>query len=372
MHRHAFVLASSFLGTFLSSSVASAQQEPPAQPPAAATAAAEPVVVGDGAHRYRWVPDWGRLGDGKELGSTHGCVAIARDGTIFANTDTEHAVIAFAPDGRILGSWGKEFHGGTHGMCLVVEETTGENGKPTSEEVLYLAHTRRHEVVKTTRDGKVLWTLGWPQASGIYENEGQFLPTAVAVAKDGRIFVADGYGKSWVHVFDKDRKYVTSFGGPGTAAGKMQTPHGLWLDARGKEPLLLVCDRENHRLQWFTLHGEHVRTMDKDLRRPCNVAPLPGGGLAVADLAGRVTILDAEDRAVAQLGDQPDEGLRATNGVERAKWHDGRFHAPHGIGAGADGCLYVLEWNTTGRLVKLEPVTPPAKPAEQPAEKPAK
>jgi sugar lactone lactonase YvrE len=369
MHRHALVVASSFLGTFLCPTVALAQQEPPAKPSAAAAAvpvavpAAEPVIVGEGAHRYRWVPDWGRLGDGKELGSTHGCVAVARDGTIFANTDTEHAVIAFAPDGRILGSWGKEFHGGTHGMCLVEED---------GAEVLYLAHTRRHEVVKTTRDGKVLWTLGWPQASGIYENEGQFLPTAVAVAKDGRIFVADGYGKSWVHVFDQDRKYVTSFGGPGTAAGKMQTPHGLWLDARGKEPLLLVCDRENHRLQWFTLHGEHVRTMDKDLRRPCNVAPLPGGGLAVADLAGRVTILDAQDRAVAQLGDQPDEGLRATNGVERAKWQDGRFHAPHGIGAGADGCLYVLEWNTTGRLVKLVPLVPPAKAEPATVEPPAK
>jgi hypothetical protein len=369
MHRHALVVASSFLGTFLCPTVALAQQEPPAKPSAAAAAvpvavpAAEPVIVGEGAHRYRWVPDWGRLGDGKELGSTHGCVAVARDGTLFANTDTEHAVIAFAPDGRILGSWGKEFHGGTHGMCLVEED---------GAEVLYLAHTRRHEVVKTTRDGKVLWTLGWPQASGIYENEGQFLPTAVAVAKDGRIFVADGYGKSWVHVFDQDRKYVTSFGGPGSAAGKMQTPHGLWLDARGKEPLLLVCDRENHRLQWFTLHGEHVRTMDKDLRRPCNVAPLPGGGLAVADLAGRVTILDAQDRAVAQLGDQPDEGLRATNGVERAKWHDGHFHAPHGIGAGADGCLYVLEWNTTGRLVKLVPLTPPAPAKPAAVEPPAK
>ena len=357
MHRHALVVASSFLGTFLCPSVALAQQEPPAKPSAAAAAvpvavpAAEPVIVGEGAHRYRWVPDWGRLGDGKELGSTHGCVAVARDGTIFANTDTEHAVIAFAPDGRILGSWGKEFHGGTHGMCLVEED---------GAEVLYLAHTRRHEVVKTTRDGKVLWTLGWPQASGIYENEGQFLPTAVAVAKDGRIFVADGYGKSWVHVFDQDRKYVTSFGGPGTAAGKMQTPHGLWLDARGKEPLLLVCDRENHRLQWFTLHGEHVRTMDKDLRRPCNVAPLPGGGLVVADLAGRITLLDKDDKLVCHLGDNPEPGMRAQNGVPRDKWQDGVFLSPHGVCVDKAGAIYVQDWNFLGRVSKLVPGAAPA------------
>src|SRR5206468_12354704 len=60
-------------------------------------------------------------------------------------------------------------------------------------EYLYLAHTRLHEVLKTTIDGKVLWTIGWPQQAGIYEKEEQFNPTAIAVAPDGRIFVADGY-----------------------------------------------------------------------------------------------------------------------------------------------------------------------------------
>ena len=76
-------------------------------------------------------------------------------------------------------------------------------------------HTRRHEALKTTLDGKVEWTLGWPEASGIYQKEDEFNPTSIAVTPDGQIFVADGYGKSWVHLYDKDRKYVKSFGGPG-------------------------------------------------------------------------------------------------------------------------------------------------------------
>jgi len=300
---------------------------------------------------YAWVKDWGRLDGGKDLGNTHGCLVVDKDGNVLANTDTEHAVMTFTADGKLLRAWGKEFQGGLHGMCLRVED---------GEQALYLAHTRRHEIVKTKLDGTVLWTLGWPEASGVYQDEGQYNPTAVAVGPDGRIFAADGYGRSWIHLYDKDRKYVKSFGGPGKDDGKLQTPHGIWLDARGKEPLLLVCDRENHRLQWFTMDGAHVRTMDKDLRRPCNVAPLPTGGLVVADLAGRITLLDKDDRLVCHLGDNPEPGLRAQNGVPRDKWQDGVFLSPHGVCVDQKGAIYVQDWNFLGRISKLAPVAMPA------------
>lgn len=302
------------------------------------------VQLGTGAHRYGWVPGFGALEDGKELGNTHGCMVVDRRGRILCNTDTEQAVVVFSSEGKLLGGWGKEFRGGLHGMCLRQER---------GEEFLYLAHTGRHEVVKTTIDGKVLWTIGWPEAAGIYENEGQYRPTAVAVAPDGRLFVGDGYGKSWVHCYDADRGYVKSFGGPGGEPGKMKTPHGLWLDTRGKEPLLLVCDRENHRLQWFTLDGEFVRLMDQGLKRPCNVWPLQDGGLAVADLVGRVTILDREDKVVCHLGDAADDSLKAKNGVGREHWRDGTFFSPHSVCADREGNLYVMDWNSLGRITKL-------------------
>ncbi len=327
-----------------------AQQPEPSPPPAPAPAS--PIVLGEGAHTYQWARGWGRAADAKDLGNTHGCLVVDQDGNILANTDTEQAVVVFSPDGKILRTWGKEFHGGLHGMCL-----RKEDGK----EVLYLAHTRRHEVVKTTIDGTVLWTIGWPQASGIYEKEEQFNPTAVAVAPDGRIFIADGYGLSWVHLFDRDRTYVKSFGGPGTEPGKMQTPHGLWLDSRGKEPLLLVCDRQNHRLQWFSMDGTFVRLMDKDLRLPCNVAPLADGGLVVADLEGRITILDKEDKLVVHLGDNPDPKLRKQNGVPRDQWQDGVFLSPHGICVDGQGNLYVEDWNFLGRVSKLVKMPGPPK-----------
>lgn len=353
-------MARILLGALLASWSSAQEPPPPAPPP---VAAAEPITLGTPPYRFAWVPGWGRLGDGKELGGTHGCLVVDGDGNILANTDTEHAVIVFSPEGRVLRSWGRQFHGGLHGMCLIEEPNTA--GEP--EQRLWLAHTRRHEVVKTTMAGEVLATIGWPEASGIYQNEGQYQPTAVAVGPDGRVFVADGYGKSWVHLFDREHRYVKSFAGPGEAPGKTRTPHGLWLDQRGKQPLLLVCDRENHRLQWFTMDGEYVRSLATELRRPCNVAPLPDGGLVVADLTGRVTVFDREDKFVCHLGENPDPKQRAQHGVPRDQWQDGVFLAPHGICVDGDGAIYVQDWNFLGRISKLERVGQPSLPFLQDA-----
>jgi hypothetical protein len=336
-------------------------QAPEAKAPEAkspeAAAAQGPITVGKAT--YTWDSHWGQRFDGTELGhkengevelgNTHGCMVVRKDGNILVNTDTEHAVVVFSPAGKIVATWGKDFHGGLHGMCLREE---------SGQEVLYLAHTRRHEVVKTTIDGKVLWTLGWPKESGVYKNEGQYKPTAVAVAPDGRIYVGDGYGLSWVHVYDRDRRYLKSFGGPGNKDGEMRTPHGLWLDSRGVvkgkgEPLLLVCDRENHRLQWFTLDGEFVRKMDQDLRRPCNVWPMADDGLVVADLAGRITFLDKQDKLLGHVGDNSNPKMRATNGVKRELWRDGEFISPHSVCVDGDGHVYVMDWNFLGRISKL-------------------
>ncbi|MEC7584803.1 MAG: hypothetical protein VYE77_10840, partial [Planctomycetota bacterium] len=203
----------------------------PAQGDAAADQ--DPALLGDKAKgvQYRWIEGWGQQPD-KNLGSTHGCMVVDKQGRIFVNTDTEAAVVVFNSQGEIVETFGKEFRGGLHGMAIREED---------DEEFLYLAHTGRHEVVKTTLGGDVLWTLGYPEEAGIYKDANEYRPTAVAVAPDGGLFVGDGYGKSWVHIYDKDRKYVKSIGGRGKEDGKFQTPHGLWMDTRKDEPLLMVA-----------------------------------------------------------------------------------------------------------------------------------
>ena len=306
----------------------------------------EPVRLGAGEHTYEWVSDWAKLPEGMSLGNTHGCVVVDSQDRIYLNTDSEHAVCVFDADGNFLRSFGADLGGGLHGMALVERD---------GEELLYLAHIGRHEVLLATLEGDILRTWSYPEASGVYESAEGYRPTSVAVSPDGGFYVADGYGSSWIHRYDAQGDYVSSFGGPGTELGKLRTPHGLWLDERGEEPLLLVADRENNRLQLFDLEGEGLSTVEGMLRRPCHMHPFEND-LVVADLAGRVTILNGELELVEHLGDQPDPAKRAQNGIPVEDWKDGEFLAPHCANWDSKGNLYVTDWLAAGRISKLERV----------------
>ena len=307
-----------------------------------ARAITECVRTGEGAWKFESVAGWAKIPAGKTYGPTHGGVAVAKSGEIYTATDGPEGIAVFAPDGTLARTVGKEFSG-CHSLLL------REEG---GEEFLYAAHLRGHQVVKLRLDGTAVWTIAAPMESKAYESPDQFQPTSVAVAADGRIFVADGYGTSLIHVFDAERKWTKSFAGKGTEDGKVQTCHGLAIDARGKSPLLLVCDRENRRIVRFDLDGKFVDTFAKDLHRPCTMA-FRGDATAVAELEGRVTILDAKGIEVAHLGDNPDAAQRANFNVPPEGWKDGIFTAPHGLAFDAKGDLLVQDWNQSGRISKL-------------------
>jgi hypothetical protein len=302
------------------------------------------VLVGDGDWRFQWQEDWMKLPEGREhLGSTHGCIVVDSKDRVYVNTDTEAAVMVFAPDGTFLRSWGKQYAGGLHGMCLVREG---------NEEFLYLTHLARHEVLKTTLEGEVLWSRGVPMESGLYQSADQYKPTSVAVKPDGGFYVADGYGLSWIHQYDAEGEYLRSFGGPGGEPSNLRTPHGIWWDTRGTKPSLLVADRENHRLVSFGPEGEFLAAHEPGLRRPCH-AQLLGEVVVVADLAGRVTLLDGKNELLVHLGDQPDPAKRAQFGVPPEAWRAGEYFSPHCARMDSKGNVYVMDWNATGRVTKL-------------------
>ena len=336
-HSHARLALPIAAVSLLTVALATASQESGAQ---------TSLVLGTDGARYEWQGEWGALPGGVALGSTHGRVAVDALGNVYVQTDTERAVCVFDADGKFLRSFGSGLAGGLHGMALVRE---GE------EEFLYMTHLGQGRVLKTTLAGRELWSLGWPEESGLYESADQYRPTSVAVAPNGDLYVADGYGLSWIHRYDRERKYLGSFGGPGEEPGKLRTPHGIWMQSGGDEPVLLVADRENHRVQSFDLEGKFIELWDEGFRRPCYLADREGV-LALADLDGGVTLLDAEGKPLAVLGDNPDATQRARNDLAPVDRTPGLFVSPHGLAWAADGSLYVVEWLREGRVTKLVPV----------------
>lgn len=296
-----------------------------------------------GPLRFEWIKDHFERPGGGELGNTHGVIVSDSQGFLYVNTDTEKAVMVYDAQGKYVRAFGADLAGGVHGMVI---------NKEADGEYLYLVHHSLHEWRKLTLDGTTVMKRGFPVESGKYESADAFRPTSIAVASDGTIFVADGYGQHWIHRYDAQGTYLSTFGGYGTAAGQVDCPHGLLIDKRQQPETLLVADRGNHRLQVFDLQGVSQALIEGMFRLPCSMQE-KDGYLAVPDLAGRVTILDRENKLVGHLGDNPDEALRAQNGVGREKWQDGLFISPHSAHFDAAGNLMVMDWNYLGRINKL-------------------
>ncbi len=326
----------------------STAQDPPAGAPAPASAKSpERILLGTGEHTYEWVKGWLKLPPGTKFGPTHGEIVVDANGRIIISNDGEDAILICDADGNLLSKWGKEFAGGIHGTRLA---------KEGDHEVLWFVHLGKHSVFKATLDGEILQTITCPDRKDIYAKPEEFVPTALDIdRKNGDVYVTDGYGKGWVHVFNAKGDLLRSWDGSEGKAGKFNCPHGIGLDYRSAEPRVVVADRANHRLQIFTFEGKYVDAVTEDLRLPSKVS-FRNDDLVVVDLQGRVTIFNMMFKAVAQLGDNENPAFRGNFGVQPADWKDGQFTAPHGGCWDAEGNLYIEDWNVVGRVNKLKRV----------------
>ena len=124
--------------------------------------------------------------------------------------------------------------------------------------------------LKMKTDGSVVLKITAPPEAG-FKSPNEWRITAALPTPDGSIFIANGYGDSRIFRFDKSGNYKASYSGKGSADGQLDCSHGLALDTRYDQPLLLVCDRENRRLCHFDLDGNYVRTITS-----ASPAALPG------------------------------------------------------------------------------------------------
>lgn len=336
---------------------------------AAATATVAPVFlnasdkagskaarVGTGEHTYECVHGWGEVPDHIEWGDTHG-VAVDAEGLVYVthrrnSGDPMDAVAVFDPEGKFVRSFGKEHHGGGHGIDI---------RKDGREEFLYLSCIRKGYFCKTTLEGEEVWRRTKPLESGKYDNpRAPFAPTNICFAPDGGFYVGDGYGSHYMHQYDKDANWIRTWGGFGDKPGQMKTPHGQWLDTRSDgEPTIAVCDRANARLQYFTLEGEHIGFVD-DLSFPADI-DIQGDVLLCPDLHARVSLFDRDNKLITHLGYDATWTKSVLAGRFRMRsqpenWEAGRFIHPHDACFDKDGNIYVVEWVATGRVSFLRKV----------------
>jgi hypothetical protein len=289
-------------------------------------------------------------------GLTHG-VAVDGAGNVYVlhtsrkTNAVKDTVVVFDRAGKFVRSWGAQFFGTAHGFDLV---------KEGDREVFYVTDMARG-LFKTTLDGEVIWHVERPPFYA-GKTDLKYTPTNVAVSPTGDVYFADGYGSWFIHRYDKDGNYKQTFGGPGDGAGATIHPHGLYVDARGKEPLVVVAEndpkgRAPGRLHAFNLDCAHHSVLKTPVRSPRHF-DRQGGLVVIPDLDSVVTLVDEENRVVAQLGDgfTTFEAVRALRKRPRQEFVAGQFVCPHDAAFDAEGNIYVSEWVEVGRVTKLEKV----------------
>ena len=323
------------------------------------------LVIGEGDYQYEVQHGWGELPDKFTWQTTHN-VAVDKSQNVYVihegkRDKKDHpAIFVFDNDGKFVRAFGSQFQGGGHGI-----EVREEGG----EEFLYVCGYQQVKAfAKLTLNGEMLWWKNAPMDSGVYAEKedrlkvgkwgrDRFMPTNFAFLDDGGFLLADGYGSFHIHRYDKDGNWQSHFGGPGKGEGKFQTPHGIWIDRRGEEPRIVVCDRANHTLQVLDMDGEYLKTIE-GFGLPANL-DTQGDLLLVPELVARVTLLDKDYKPVAHLGEDVE---RLSNDKQKkirqdeAKWNDGKFVHPHDACFADGGDIYVAEWVATGRVTKLKKV----------------
>jgi 6-bladed beta-propeller len=190
-------------------------------------------------------------------GGRFGLDCLGSDNRI-KNIDT---VFKFDSRGNVVRSFGSGMFIWPHGLLVDREGNVWVTDAVGAQGVAMAAKAgvrAGHQVVKFSPDGKVLMTLGEAGVAG--SDESHFTsPSAVAVAANGDIFVADGHdvnGNNRVVKYTRDGKFIKSWGKTGYAPGEFRSLHALAIDARGR---VFVADRANNRIQLFDQEGKFLQ-----------------------------------------------------------------------------------------------------------------
>jgi DNA-binding beta-propeller fold protein YncE len=257
---------------------------------------------------------------GTTLAGAAASVAFDSKGHLFVLTRGQPSLFEFDNNGKFIRSFGEGLFTRSHGL------------KIDKDGSIWATDVGAHTVMKISPQGQVLLTLGTKGQRGAWNDATQLLnePNDVAIARNGDIFVVQGHtpgamGDPRVLKFDKNGKFIKSWGGKGKEAGKFDVAHGIAIDAKG---LLWVTDRENQRMQVFDADGKFIREL-KYAGLPCSLDIGSQYIYMVNGFAGQVLKLDLDGKVLAATG-KPGKGV-------------GEFGEAHVIAVSPKGEIYVAD-----------------------------
>ena len=193
---------------------------------------------------YESVPNFLKLPTNLYLGESMG-VATNSKGHVFVFTRSANTRL-FEFDQN--GTYVREIGEGSYGFEFAHSVRVDPEGN------IWAVDACNHMVYKMDPQGKVIMRLGQKGVSGMGSNN-FYLPTDVAFAANGDIYVSDGYGNPRVVKFTRAGKYLLQFGKRGTGPGEFGLPHNVVVDARGR---VYVTDRDHQRVEVFDSNGEFL------------------------------------------------------------------------------------------------------------------
>ena len=250
--------------------------------------------------------------------------------------------MVFDPDGHYLNSWGEQFYGQAHGLTLIEE---------AGHERLYLVDIAGG-IYKCTLDGDMLQHIGKP---AFYDDDDlKFGAANVSVAPNGDLYLAEGYGSSFVLHFDNEGHLLNRFGGWGDTEAHTRWAHGSFIADVDGEILLHVAVDDPSQIKRFTLDGVFHSLMPGTFLHPRNIYA-KDDLWAIPEMGGRLTLIDQVTDEIHHLGhwgEKMEDIFKRRTGP-RDSFPDGIFASAHGVGFLSNADIIVAEWVEVGRISKL-------------------
>ncbi len=283
------------------------------------------MIFGAGKYTYKVQENWDKLPEGWSWGWIPAVACDSQD-RVYVYSRSEHPLVIFDRDGNFIASWGEDVLEDAHGIFI------------DPDDHVYCVERETHCMHKFNPQGEIIMTLGTPGQEGA-EGEPFRLPTDLAIASNGDIFISDGYGNARVHKYSPAGEHLLSWGEPGDGPGQFNLSHSVRID---KQDRVWICDRENNRIQIFDGEGNYLNQWT-GLLQPDTIYFDPDDDVVyIAELQQQVSIYTLDGALITKWGGaQPSE-------------KPGEFVAcPHGIWMDSQGDLYVGQVQADGQLQKF-------------------